>query len=78
MHEFSKIARYKSQHIKSAAFLCRNYLKKIKTIPFMTATTTKINFFFKKKGKKKGKINQEFIKEVKDLYNGTTDTVKRN
>ena len=78
MHEFSKIARYKSQHIKSAAFLCRNYLKKFKTIPFMTATTTKINFFLKKKGKKKGKINQEFIKEVKDLYNGTTDTVKRN
>lgn len=52
--------------------------KKIKTIPFMTATTTKINIFFLKKGRKKGKINQEFIKEVKDLYNGTTNTVKRN
>lgn len=28
--------------------------------------------------RRKGKINQEFIKQVKDLYNGTTDTVKRN
>ena len=44
----------------------------------MTATTTKINKLFFKKGRKKGKINQEFIKEVKDLYNGTIDTVKRN
>ena len=58
MHEFSKIARYKSQHIKSAAFLCRNYLKKFKTIPFMTATTTKINFFLKKKERRKEKLTK--------------------